>query len=374
MKINTKELIATVKLAAKLKAGTLSFGKQFRLRPAGEGKLTVESTNGEIFFIRQVYGEGTLERAVLVNRVALTKALVSAAKRGNEVELVLVEGKLAVTAGAMQVRLMTADTDDMPEPPTIADDAQSFVIENAKTYLGAVAKYLCKEGHRPNLECVCLTEGGQAVATDGHRLLSIECLDEKPTRDILINGAAVRLALATLLSDDFAINVDDVAIEITAFNGTKVIVRRDPDLGTFPAFANVLPATGASTFFEVGAEALKALAVDMAPWTGKTKMVRIDMSDGEPAKLYASNPDLGEMLLECEGTECTVSMVAQQNTHKIHKFGLNVAYLKEAAEIAAIFGDTIRLECAEELSPVSFLAPDGDNAVRFNHVVMPMRP
>lgn len=375
MKTNTKELLNTVKLAAKLKGGVLSFAKQFRLRPIEDGKITVEATNCEVFFIRQVYGQGTLDHPVLVNRVALTKALTSAVKRGDEVTLTLDTSHLDVTAGSMKVRILVTPSEDMPEPPQIDDNAQSFIATNAKKYLGALVRYVSKEDSRPTLNDICMLPSGKVVATDGCRLLAIECLDESPTEQVYLATAAVKLALAAFSTDDYAINVGKKVVELTAFNGTKVVFHR-PDHGTYPDIVAVLSSAGAATHFDVDAKALKALATDVAPWTHpKIKSVRVDMKDGEPAQLYASNPDLGEMLLDIEGSECAVSMVRQGNTHPDHSFDVNVAFLKEAAEIQALFGDVIRVECAEWLSPVSFLAPDGDGAVAvaFNHVVMPMR-
>ena len=199
----------------------------------------------------------------------------------------------------------------------------------------------------------------RAVATDGHRLASVDV--PLPAGAEVIPGVIVpRKAIAEIrklideTEDDIAVSLTDTKIRF-AFGGT-VLTSKLID-GTFPDYDRVIP-EGNDKVLEVDTH-LFAKAVDRvsAISTEKSRAVKLTISKGN-LMLSASSADndtaTEELKVDYDSTEIEI--------------GFNSRYLLDIAQ--QIEGDRARFTLADAASPTLVQDLDDQGAI---YVLMPMR-
>ena len=283
---------------------------------------------------------------------------------GAEVELLVADGHVTISAGRSNFRLPTLPVGDFPaisatEMPvsfivTAADirdliDATRFAISTEETryYLNGIYLHKAESGD------LC------AVATDGHRLAM--------TRQALPSGAAAmpsiilpRKAVTELrkLLDDFegdvTISLSDTRAE---FGFGTVRLKSKLIDGTFPDYTRVIP-QGNDRIMQVDVAAFSA-AVDRVSTISseKSRSVKLKLQAGI-LNLSASSTDASSAVEELEVSYDGPEM----------EIGFNARYLMDIA--GQVMGDTIEFALADQGSP-SLVRSSGDEATLF--VLMPMR-
>lgn len=231
-------------------------------------------------------------------------------------------------------------------------DRTKFAISTEETryYLNGIYLHATKRDKVPVL---------RAVATDGHRLASVEV--PLPKGAAGIPGVIVPKKTVTELRKLIEETEDDVEI---ALSETKIRFGFDDAQltsklidGTFPDYERVIP-TGNDKVLEVDRK-LFAEAVDRvsAISSEKSRAVKLAL-DKKSMTLSASSPDHGSATEEIE--------VAYDSPPL--EIGFNARYLIEITQ--QIEGDILRMTMADASSP-TILAEAGDSSALY--VLMPMR-
>jgi DNA polymerase-3 subunit beta len=231
-------------------------------------------------------------------------------------------------------------------------DRTRFAISTEETryYLNGIYLHAAESGGMKVL---------RAVATDGHRLASVDV--PLPAGAEVIPGVIVpRKAIAEIrklideTEDDIAVSLTDTKIRF-AFGGT-VLTSKLID-GTFPDYDRVIP-EGNDKVLEVDTH-LFAKAVDRvsAISTEKSRAVKLTISKGN-LMLSASSADndtaTEELKVDYDSTEIEI--------------GFNSRYLLDIAQ--QIEGDRARFTLADAASPTLVQDLDDQGAI---YVLMPMR-
>ncbi|TCS65124.1 DNA polymerase III subunit beta [Varunaivibrio sulfuroxidans] len=231
-------------------------------------------------------------------------------------------------------------------------DRTRFAISTEETryYLNGIYLHALSDQSAPVL---------RAVATDGHRLASVEV--PLPTGADTMPGVIVpRKTVGELrklideTGDMIDVSLSDSKIQF-AFDGA-VLTSKLID-GQFPDYERVIPA-GNDKELEVDCK-LFADAVDRvsAISTEKSRAVKLSLTPGTLI-LEASSPDCGSAREELE--------TAYQG--EIIEIGFNSAYLLDIAR--QIESSGLRMSMADAASPTILREADNDSAL---YVLMPMR-
>ncbi len=199
----------------------------------------------------------------------------------------------------------------------------------------------------------------RAVATDGHRLASVE-VPLPPGAEAMPGVIVPRKTVAELrklideTTDDVAVSLSETKIRF-AF-GSAVLTSKLID-GTFPDYERVIPA-GNDRIVDVN-RSLLAEAVDRvsAISTEKSRAIKLSMTDGTMV-LTATSPDAGSATEEVE---------ISYGGDKID-IGFNSRYLLDIMQ--QIEGDSAQLALSDAASP-TIIRDAGDASAIY--VVMPMR-
>jgi DNA polymerase-3 subunit beta len=276
-------------------------------------------------------------------------------------------GELTLSAGRSRFTLQSLPTDEFPvlsggELPhaftvTAAElrdliDRSRFAISTEETryYLNGIYLHKAERDGTPVL---------RAVATDGHRLASVEA--PLPAGAENIPGVIVpRKAVAELRKlidesgDEVGVSMSDTKIRFAFDNAVLTSKLID---GTFPDYERVIPA-GNDKVMEVGCKGF-ADAVDRvsAISSEKSRAVKLSLTNGLLV-LSASSPEHGsateEVEVDYQGDEIEI--------------GFNSAYLLDITR--QIEGDTARFTMADSASPTIMQEVDDASAL---YVLMPMR-
>ncbi len=277
------------------------------------------------------------------------------------------DGQMILSAGRSRFVLASLPTDEFPalsggELPhrfslTAADlrmliDRTRFAISTEETryYLNGI--YL----HKANRDGVDVL---RAVATDGHRLASVEM--PLPAGAADIPGVIVPRKLVSELRKLIDESGDEVAVDLSEskirFSFDDAIVTSKLIDGTFPDYQRVIPA-GNDKVMEVNCKSF-ADAVDRvsAISSEKSRAIKLAISDNTLV-LSASSTEHGSATEEVE-------VDYRGETLEI---GFNSAYLLDIAR--QIEGDTARFTMADAASPTILGEANDDSAL---YVLMPMR-
>ena len=346
---NTIPILANVKLAA------------------GEGRLALNATDMDIDMVESV----PASVAAKGTTTAPAHTLYEIARKlpeGSEVELEADgEGKLTVRAGRSRFQLSCLPTEEFPVmgggtyshtfTVSAADlrgiiDRTRFAISNEETryYLNGIYLHAAKRDKTAVL---------RAVATDGHRLASVEV--PLPKGAAGMPGIIVPRKTVTELhkliedsSDDVEIGVSEATIRF-AFGAAELTSKLID--GTFPDYERVIP-TGNDKDLDVGRQGFTD-AVDRVSAISSEKSRAVKLKLGKNIlELSATSPENGSASEEIE--------VAYKGP--AIEIGFNARYLLDIAQ--QMTGDTIRLSMADAASPT--VLSDAADASGL-YVLMPMR-
>ena len=277
------------------------------------------------------------------------------------------DGQIVLSAGRSRFTLASLSTDEFPvlsggELPhqfTLAAaelrsliDRTRFAISTEETryYLNGIYLHKAERDGTPLL---------RAVATDGHRLASVEV--PLPAGAEEIPGVIVPRKAVTELrklidesGDDVAVSMSDSKIRF-AFDDA-VLTSKLID-GTFPDYERVIPA-GNDKVMEVDCKSF-ADAVDRvsAISSEKSRAIKLALAGGNLV-LSASSPEHGSATEEIEVNFDGADL----------EIGFNSAYLLDVTR--QIEGETARFLMADAASPTVMQETDDTSAL---YVLMPMR-
>jgi DNA polymerase-3 subunit beta len=334
---------------------------------AAEGRLTLNATDMDLDMVDSVGANVETPGAITVSAHTLYD-IVRKLPEGSQVELnASGDGQMQLSAGRSRFTLSCLPTDEFPvlsggELPhnfnvTAAElrsliDRTKFAISTEETryYLNGI--YL----HKADRDGVDVL---RAVATDGHRLASVEA--PLPAGSENIPGVIVPRKAVTELRKLIDESGDEVAISMSEskirFSFDNAVLTSKLIDGTFPDYQRVIP-SGNDKDMKVNCK-LFSDAVDRvsAISSEKSRAIKLVLSSGLLA-LSASSPEHGSAEEEIEVTYEGDSV----------EIGFNSAYLLDITR--QIEGDTALVSLADGNSPTILREMDDASAL---YVIMPMR-
>ena len=334
---------------------------------AAEGRLTLNATDMDLDMVDSVGANVETPGAITVSAHTLYD-IVRKLPEGSQVELnASGDGQMQLSAGRSRFTLSCLPTDEFPvlsggELPhnfnvTAAElrsliDRTKFAISTEETryYLNGI--YL----HKADRDGVDVL---RAVATDGHRLASVEA--PLPAGSENIPGVIVPRKAVTELRKLIDESGDEVAISMSEskirFSFDNAVLTSKLIDGTFPDYQRVIP-SGNDKDMKVNCK-LFSDAVDRvsAISSEKSRASKLVLSSGLLA-LSASSPEHGSAEEEIEVTYEGDSV----------EIGFNSAYLLDITR--QIEGDTALVSLADGNSPTILREMDDASAL---YVIMPMR-
>ncbi len=334
---------------------------------AADGKLTLNATDMDLDMVDSVAADVEEPGSTTVSAHTLYD-IVRKLPDGSQVELKMAgDGQMQLSAGRSRFTLSCLPTDEFPvlsggELPhnfsvTAAElrsliDRTKFAISTEETryYLNGI--YL----HKAERDGVAVL---RAVATDGHRLASVE--GPLPAGADGVPGVIVPRKTVTELRKLIDESGDEVAISMSEskirFSFDNAILTSKLIDGTFPDYQRVIP-SGNDKEMEVDCR-LFADAVDRvsAISSEKSRAIKLSLSNGLLA-LSASSPEHGSAEEEIE--------VSYQGEPV--EIGFNSAYLLDITR--QIEGENAQVSLADGNSPTILREVDDASAL---YVLMPMR-
>ena len=334
---------------------------------AAEGRLTLNATDMDLDMVDSVGANVETPGAITVSAHTLYD-IVRKLPEGSQVELnASGDGQMQLSAGRSRFTLSCLPTDEFPvlsggELPhnfnvTAAElrsliDRTKFAISTEETryYLNGI--YL----HKADRDGVDVL---RAVATDGHRLASVEA--PLPAGSENMPGVIVPRKAVTELRKLIDESGDEVAISMSEskirFSFDNAVLTSKLIDGTFPDYQRVIP-SGNDKDMKVNCK-LFSDAVDRvsAISSEKSRAIKLVLSSGLLA-LSASSPEHGSAEEEIEVTYEGDSV----------EIGFNSAYLLDITR--QIVGDTALVSLADGNSPTILREMDDASAL---YVIMPMR-
>lgn len=334
---------------------------------AANGKLSLNATDMDLDISEAVAATIAAKGATTAPAHTLYE-IVRKLPDGSEVEFDADgEGQMTLRSGRSRFQLSCLPTEDFPvmsggeyphtfklpaaELRTLIDRTKFAIsTEETRYYLNGIYLHAAKRDRTPVL---------RAVATDGHRLASVEV--PLPKGAASIPGVIVPKKTVTELrklieetGDDVEIGLSETKIHF-AFDDAQLTSKLID--GTFPDYERVIP-TGNDKELVVDRKTF-ADAVDRvsAISSEKSRAVKLELAQGSLV-LSANSPEHGSATEEIE---------VQYGGGGI-EIGFNSRYLLDIMQ--QISGDNVRLTMADAASPT--ILADGDDGAAI-YVLMPMR-
>ena len=335
---------------------------------AADGRLDLDATDMDLDIVAGVAAEVSAPGSTTAPAHTLYE-IVRKLPDGTQVELDATagDGQLSLRAGRSRFSLTCLPTEDFPIMAG-GDASHSFSIAagELRGLIDRTRFAISTEETRYYLNGIYLhstdrdgTSVLRAVATDGHRLASVEC--PLPSGAAGMPGIIVpRKTIAELRkliedsSDEVEVSLSDSKIRFT-FDGA-VLTSKLID-GTFPDYQRVIP-EGNDKEMDVECR-MFGDAVDRvsAISSEKSRAVKMKLADGI-LTLSASSPEHGsateEIEVEFAGDEIEI--------------GFNSRYLLDIVQ--QVEGDAMRFVLADAASPTIIREVDDESAL---YVLMPMR-
>ena len=334
---------------------------------AGDGKLALNATDMDLDIIESVAAEIATPGATTAPAHTLYD-IVRKLPEGAQVEMDADgEGQLVLSSGRSRFTLICLPTDDFPvlsggDPGheftlTVAEvqaliDKTRFAISTEETryYLNGIYLHTAERDGTPVL---------RAVATDGHRLASIEIplpAGAKGMPGVIVPRKTVG-ELRKLVDEttaDITVGLSDTKI---CFSFDDTVVTSKLIDGTFPDYQRVIP-EGNDKQMDVETKGF-ADAVDRvsAISSEKSRAVKLNLTNGN-LMLSASSPEDGSATEELEVTYQGEAV----------EIGFNAGYLLDI--IRQVEGDSTRLLLSDSASPTILSEVEDTGAL---YVLMPMR-
>ncbi len=334
---------------------------------AGEGVLNLNATDMDLDIVDRVAAEVAQPGATTAPAHTLYE-IVRKLPEGSQVECESDgDGQLTIRSGRSRFTLTCLPTDDFPvmsggemahafslpaaEIRGLVDRTRFAIsTEETRYYLNGIYLHAAERDGAPVL---------RAVATDGHRLASVE--GPLPANAEGMPGVIVPRKTVGELRKLIEETVDEVAVELSetkirfTFDGVTLTSKLID--GTFPDYERVIP-SGNDKEMTVDCKTF-AEAVDRvsAISSEKSRAIKLALSDGTLV-LSASSPESGTATEEVE---------ADYRGETI-EIGFNSRYLLDITH--QIEGDSARFTLADAASPTILSETDDTSAL---YVLMPMR-
>ena len=335
---------------------------------APDGQLSLNATDMDIDIVETIPADVTSAGSATAPAHTLYD-IVRKLPEGAQVELICTgdDSQLTLSAGRSRFKLTCLPTEDFPVLSG-GDLPNSFTLSAAdlRGLIDRTRFAISTEETRYYLNGIYLhaadNDGVQvlrAVATDGHRLASVEI----PLPDgaagmlgVIVPRKAINeiRKLIDETEDEIAISLSDTKIKF-AFEGT-VLTSKLID-GTFPDYVRVIPENNEKVL-EVETDVF-AHAVDRvsAISTEKSRAIKLTITKGN-LTLSANNQD---------NDTATEEVPADYDESEI-EIGFNSRYLLDIAH--QIEGSTVRFTLADAASPTLVQDLEDSSAL---YVLMPMR-
>ena len=333
---------------------------------AGDGSVRLNATDMDLDIVEEAVADVTTPGATTVSAHTLYD-IVRKLPDGAQVNIDGGGGQVILSAGRSRFTLASLSIDEFPvlsggELPhqfTVAAaelrgliDRTRFAISTEETryYLNGI--YL----HQADRDGATLL---RAVATDGHRLASVEIplpsgADGMPGVIVPRKAVAELRKLIDESGDEVAVSLSESKIRFAFDNAVLISKLID---GSFPDYQRVIP-EGNDKVMEVNCGGF-AEAVDRVSAISSEKSRAIKLSlDGGTLVLSASSPEHGSAIEELE-------VVYDGDLLEI---GFNSGYLLDVTR--RIEGETARFTMADSASPTVMQETDDASAL---YVLMPMR-
>ncbi len=315
---------------------------------AGDGHLGLNATDMDLDVVDQVTASVETPGATTAPALTLYE-IVRKLPDGSEIEFESSEdGQLAIRSGRSRFTLSCLPTDEFPVmsggdlPHSFSlpaaeirglIDRTRFAISTEETryYLNGIYLHAAERNGTPVL---------RAVATDGHRLASVEGPLPKGAEGMpgIIVPRKTVSELHRLIED----TVDDVAVELSEtkirFTFDSVILTSKLIDGTFPDYERVIPSGNDKELIVACKPFAEAVDRVSAISSEKSRAVKLALSPGMLV-LSASSPDQGSATEEIEVDYAGEAM----------EIGFNSRYLLDIT--AQIEGDNARFTLADAASP-----------------------
>jgi len=338
------------------------------LKADENGTVELTATDMDIAVVEKVPADVSQAGATTVPAHTLFD-IVRKLEDGAQIELggTSEEGQIALRSGRSTLKLATLPSEDFPSMSN--DDMPSQFTLDADTLRSLIDRTrfaISTEETRYYLNGIYLHaadgETGKvlrAVATDGHRLASVEVPLPDSAKDM--PGVIVPRKTVTELRKLIDETIEDITVSLSEtkirFSFDDAVLTSKLIDGTFPDYERVIP-TGNDKDMEVERKVF-ADAVDRvsAISTEKSRAVKLSLSKGTLV-LSASSPDAGSATEELE--------VAYDGGDL--EVGFNSRYLLDITQ--QIEGDQAHFVLADAASP-TIIREVGDSSALY--VLMPMR-
>ncbi len=335
---------------------------------AGDNRLRLNATDLDLDVVESVEAEVATAGATTAPAHTLYD-IVRKLPEGSQIEIERggEDGRLTLVSGRSRFSLACLPPEDFPvmsggdlphtfrlaaaELRTLIDRTRFAIsTEETRYYLNGI--YL----HAAQREGVDVL---RAVATDGHRLASVEVPLPEGAKGM--PGVIVPRKTVTEVRKLIDETTAEVAVALSEtmvrFTSDEAVLTSKVIDGTFPDYERVIP-TGNDKELEVDCKAL-AEAVDRvsAISSEKSRAVKMSLSSGNLV-LSASSPENGTATEELEVSYSGDSL----------EIGFNSRYLLDITQ--QIESDNARLAMADAASPTILREADGGGAL---YVLMPMR-
>ncbi len=334
---------------------------------AGEGCLSLNATDMDLDIVDK--GDANVSQpGATTARAQTLYEIVRKLPEGSQVEFDSDgEGQLLLSSGRSRFTLTCLPTDDFPvmsggemvhtfslpasEIRGLIDRTRFAIsTEETRYYLNGIYLHAAERNGSRVL---------RAVATDGHRLASVE--GPLPNTADRMPGVILPRKTVSELRKLIDETVDDVEVELSEtkirFTFDNVILTSKLIDGTFPDYERVIP-VGNDKEMVVDCKSF-AEAVDRvsAISTEKSRAIKLSLTNGTLV-LSASSPESGTATEELE--------VSYQG--EAMEIGFNSSYLLDITR--QIEGDNARFTLADAASPTILSETDDNSAL---YVLMPMR-
>jgi len=280
------------------------------------------------------------------------------AKSGNE-KLMLESGRFAMTVSCLPVEDFPIMADgDLPFNFTIAaSDLRRLLLktrfaisqEETRYYLNGIYLHASSEG------TPCL----RAVATDGHRLASVDVSMPDGSKDmpgVIIPRKVVGEVLKLIEENeaDISIALSETKVRFAVGNVTLTSKLID---GSFPDYARVIPSGNDRPLSVDRRSFMKAVDLVSTVSTEKSRAVKLSLKEGK-VLVSAVSPDSGSAEEEVDATFSGDGF----------DIGFNARYVLDMAD--QVEGDSIEFVLSDSASPTLVRDPEDSDSV---FVIMPMR-
>jgi len=334
---------------------------------AGEGRLSLNATDMDLDIID--HGDADVSQPGATTAPAHTLyEIVRKLPEGSQVEFDSDgEGQLVIKSGRSRFTLTCLPTDDFPVMSG-GEMAHTFSLPAAEIrgLIDRTRFAISTEETRYYLNGIYLhaaerdgTKVLRAVATDGHRLASVE--GPLPASADGMPGVIVPRKTVGELRKLIDETVDDVAVELSEtkirFTFDSVVLTSKLIDGTFPDYERVIPVGNDKEMIVECKSFAEAVDRVSAISSEKSRAIKLALTSGTLV-LSASSPESGTATEELE--------VDYQGDGV--EIGFNSRYLLDITH--QIEGDSARFTLADAASPTILSETDDSSAL---YVLMPMR-